>query len=81
MISNNIISNQRPLLFVCSITHFGGAVKSTLALMGELKKSHPVFVLELHGNNREFLTALANHEIPHEVVRKPGFGANHREPN
>ncbi len=60
--------NSSPIVFVASVTHFGGAVKSTVLLIEEIKKKRDVIVLELHGSCPEYMADLESREIAYDII-------------
>lgn len=59
---------DRPIVYVIPVTHFGGSLQSSIALLRELGKSAPVSCLDFYGGCREFLSALRESGIPNRVL-------------
>jgi len=59
---------NRPLVFLRSVTHLGGSERSTLALICELRKHHPVTVLDFYGCCPEYLGLMRELQIEFRVV-------------
>jgi glycosyltransferase involved in cell wall biosynthesis len=56
------------IVFACPVTHYGGAIRSSVALLRELAKRTPVFVLDFYGTCPEYLDDLKTAGIHYHVL-------------
>ncbi len=60
--------DKGPIVFFSSVTHFGGSVKSTIALIEEIKKKCDVMVLDVSGCCTEYINELEKLGITYEII-------------
>jgi len=63
-----LINKNRPIVFLASVLHFGGAIKSTLALIEELNKKEDVIILDVCGYCPEYIAELGKRNINYEII-------------
>jgi len=61
-------NNKNPVVFLDSVTHFGGSIKSTVILLNELKNKCEIMVLDIGGCCSEYIEALEYYGIPYQIL-------------
>jgi len=59
---------MRPIVFVSSITHYGGSGKCSIDLIKEIKKRHKVVVLDFYGCSDAYIKQLKENDIEYHIV-------------
>jgi len=62
------VNKKRKIIFFDFVTHYGGAQRSTVFVLKQLKNFDEIYVIDAYGFCERYINALAAHKIPTHIL-------------